>query len=345
MTDTRSHGGLVRSHKKFFIRYGVVVRRKDHVVFRHEYDARGRPVLVRFAVGTLGDTLAWFPYAVKFAEKHGCRMTIRMDPKISPLFAESYPHINFVGSELEEQDCAAKAYATYALYVFFGDDERNDCPVDYRQVGLHHIAAHILGVSTDEQVPLVTLPDTSRPIPEKYVCIATQASAQVKYWCNPNGWDEVVGFLKGRGYRVICLDRNSVWGCDPLWNRIPPGAEDETGERPLTERCRWLMHADLFIGTSSGLSWLAWTMKCPVVLVSGWTLSFTEFYTPYRVSNKAVCGGCWNDQRSSWSQDWVFCPKFKGTDRELECSKKISGQQVIDAVARCIADKRKRRKR
>ena len=35
----------------------------------HDYDAAGREVLIQFPIGTLGDILGWFPYAVRFAER------------------------------------------------------------------------------------------------------------------------------------------------------------------------------------------------------------------------------------------------------------------------------------
>src|ERR1700687_2784357 len=39
-----------------------------------------------------------------------------------------------------------------------------------------------------------------------YVCIAVQSTLQAKFWNNPTGWREVVAFLKGAGYRVLCID-------------------------------------------------------------------------------------------------------------------------------------------
>ena len=42
-------------------------------LFSHEYSAADREVLIQFPVGTLGDTMGWLPYAVKFKERHGCR--------------------------------------------------------------------------------------------------------------------------------------------------------------------------------------------------------------------------------------------------------------------------------
>ena len=65
------------------------------------------------------------------------------------------------------------------------------------------------------------------------------------------------GSLKGNSYPVVCIDRSPVHGTGQVWNHIPNGAEDETGERPLVERARWLRHASAFVGLSSGLSWLA----------------------------------------------------------------------------------------
>lgn len=61
------------------------------------------------------------------------------------------------------------------------------------------------------------------------------------------------------------------------WNHIPYGAEDFTGNLPLAERIALLRHADFFIGLGSGLSWLAWSCRIPVVLISGFSLPGYEF--------------------------------------------------------------------
>ena len=104
-----------------------------------------------------------------------------------------------------------------------------------------------------------------------------QSTTQSKYWNNPNGWREIVRFLKDAGYRVVCIDLKPTHGFGLVWNHIPNGAEDETGERPLQERARWLKHAEFFVGLSSGLSWLAWAVGTPVVMISGFTHPTNEF--------------------------------------------------------------------
>ena len=120
-----------------------------------------------------------------------------------------------------------------------------------------------------------------------------------------------------------------------IWNHIPNGAEDETGDRPLQERARWLKHAELFIGLSSGLSWLAWAMGKPVVLISGFTHPTNEFDTPYRVINYHACNSCWNDVRHRFDhKDFMYCPRHKDTPRQFECTRLITADQVKATLQR-----------
>jgi len=118
-----------------------------------------------------------------------------------------------------------------------------------------------------------------------------------------------------------------------VWNHIPPGAEDETGDQPLQERGRWLRHAEFFVGLSSGLSWLAWAAGTPVVLISGFTHPINEFETPYRVINYHVCNSCWNDPQHVFDHgDFLRCPRHKGTPRQFECTRAIGAGQVKAVV-------------
>ena len=55
-------------------------------MFTHDYSAANREVAIQFPIGTLGDTLGWLPYAIKFQEKHRCRLTCAMAEWLIPLF-------------------------------------------------------------------------------------------------------------------------------------------------------------------------------------------------------------------------------------------------------------------
>lgn len=328
--ETQLTAGTVASSKKYYVPFEIEVWSQGHAIFRHKLELMGRPVLVHLPVGTLGDTLGWFPYVAKFERKHRCKLTCVMAAPLIELFRETYPSIQFVTPDEVEPDAY---YASYNIGLFFTDDANVRQPSDFRHVGLHRTAAYILGVDPAEARPEIALPDDSRPIAEPYVCIGVQSTTQCKFWNNPTGWRELVAFLKAAGYRVICIDQKATHGSGMVWNHIPYGAEDMTGDRPLAERARWLKHAAFFVGLSSGLSWLAWAMRTPVAMISGFTHPTNEFDTPYRVINYHTCNSCWNDVRVQFDhKDFLWCPRHAGTPRQFECTRLITVDQVKHTI-------------
>ncbi|MGC2855821.1 autotransporter strand-loop-strand O-heptosyltransferase [Novispirillum sp. DQ9] len=327
--------GVVTSSKRYYIRGRVEVWRNGEIVLDHRYSPRDRPVLVEFAVGTLGDTLGWMPYAARFGRERGCQLTCSISPWMVPVFQSSYPDITFLSPD---QVAAEGFYASYRLGLYFDDADGVLQPCDFRLVGLHRTAAYILGVDPREEPPRVAVEEGGPPFPEPYVCIAVQSSTQCKYWNNPGGWRDVVSHLSGLGYRVVCIDQRPMHGQGIVWNHLPHGVEDQTGDRPLAERARWIRHADVFIGLSSGLSWLAWAVGTPVVMISGFTHPTNEFETPYRVINYHACNSCWNDPLVRFDHhDFLWCPRHKGTARQFECTGLITAQQVIATLHRVPA--------
>jgi autotransporter strand-loop-strand O-heptosyltransferase len=330
--ETQLKAGRVNSTKRYYVPIRIEIWQQNERVFVHEYSAGGRDVLIQFPVGTIGDTVGWLPYAIRFGELHHCRLTCAIGEKLIPLFRDAYPDVRFV---THEEVKAEQFYATYSIGLFFDDKDRVFQPCDFRYVGLHRTAGYILGVDPTEEPPRVALADDSRPIAERYICIAAQSTTQSKYWNNPAGWREIVAFLKQAGYRVICIDQKSIHGQGIIWNHIPYGAEDETGDRPLAERARWLKHAEFFVGLSSGLAWLAWAMGRPVVMISGFTHPLNEFATPYRVINYHTCNSCWNDPHHRFDhKDFLWCPRHKDTPRQFECTRLITVEQVKKTLQR-----------
>jgi len=328
--ETELKAGRVNSTKRYYVRFRIEAWQQGASVFAHDYSAAGREVLVQFPVGTLGDPLGWFPYAVKFKEQHKCALTCAMGDKLIALLKDAYPDITFVTHEEVKPE---RYYATYSIGLFFDDKDFVFQPTDFRHVGLHRTAGYILGVDPTEVAPTLALPDESRPISEPYVCIAAQSTTQSKYWNNPSGWREIIAFLKEAGYRVICIDQKPTHGTGLVWNHIPYGAEDQTGDHSLAERARWLRHAEFFIGLSSGLSWLAWAAGTKVVMISGFTLPNNEFETPYRVINYHACNGCWNDVRHRFDhKDFLWCPRHKDTPRQFECTRLITIDHVKQVI-------------
>ena len=341
--DAPANGVLCTSLKKYFINFRIEVYKKDDdkdkLIFVHDLDLRNKNVLIKFPTGILGDVLAWFPYAEEFRKKYNCNLYCALDKEMAELFKPAYKKINFISHD----DKVENVYASYYMGVFFPCDDRMHQPSDFRVRGLHKNAGMILGLDVGGEVPDVfvklTPKNKQRKIKEPYVCIAAQASAQAKYWNNGAGWLNVVKYLKQKGYRVLCIDRENVYARGSRFNIIPYGAEDFTGRIPLQERIDLLNHADFFIGLPSGLSWLAHGIGKPVIMISGFSLPFAEFYTPYRIINYHVCNGCWNDTRITFDHhDFEWCPRHKGTERQFECSRFITPEAVCKVIDKLMED-------
>ena len=325
ISDVRLH-----SLESYYINWHVELFLDGEKVFAHTFDAEGKVVLIYFPRIGIGDILAMLPYAEEFRRRNKCQVFVIMRNDLREIAAYLYPELLQTNQILINVN-----YATYRMTM-----PANIVPIwpaDVRIYPLGRIAEIALGVQKLSNKPRFepTMPPVTN---DPYVCISIQASAVRKGWFYPNGWDIVVNYLKSLGYRVFCIDRDAECKDDKLdlVNRKPDGAEDFTGNFSLLERANMIYYADFFIGLSSGLAWIANTVNCPVVMICGFSQNWSEFYTPYRVANRLVCNGCFNDIRYNYIVD--TCPRHKGTPREFECQKKISPRQVIDAIERLIID-------
>ena len=265
-----------------------------------------------------------------FQRAYNCRISCSVPQYLQELVRTYYPHIEIT------EELPYDTYATYYMAACI------NVPIaahwDSRAVPLVDVGHTILSDSkAGKPDKVVFKPTKPRQIQEPYVCIAVQASTTAKSWLYPGGWDIVVNHLKERGYRVICIDRDKE--CTNYGNtvKMPEGAEDFTGNIPLIERVNTIAYADFFIGIGSGLSWIAWSLNVPVVLISGISEPWAEFDTPYRVINSMVCHGCFNELRVDLAECYN-CKRYANTERQFECSKRISPNRVLQAIDRLISD-------
>ena len=299
-------------------------------MFAHKFDATGLLVHFNFLPSGMGDRFVLFPYMEEFRKKWRCRVSCEVEPYLQEIIQLYFP-------EVECSAAPPDSYATYFLAMGFNS---LFYPEEMRKVPMEKFGQQVFGLTHAEKI--IYRPTKPRQISEPYVCIAVQASSTIKSWLNPNGWPVVVDYLKHLGYRVLCIDKNVEQNDHGFTVRMPDGAENFTGDLPLSERVNLLAYAEFFIGLGSGLSWLAWAANCPVILISGITAYWFEFPTPYRIVNRLVCHGCHNDINIPWD-NFQYCPRHAGTDRAYECSRKISARQVISAIDQLLADKRAER--
>jgi autotransporter strand-loop-strand O-heptosyltransferase len=293
-------------------------------------DLKNKTVKIVLDSESFGDLLAWIGSVDEFQKKHQCKLSCVVFNKVMrEIFEKNYPNIKFLAVDVY----ADEFYARYRIGCFDDENSWTRIPTNARLLNLCSIANTILGITDIEYKPKVTFDSNKYKNKKKYVCIATQSTCQAKYWNNKGGWSAVVKYLKNQGYEVWCIDRYNSFGSKDNMNYMPEGCIDKTGDASFEERMAQIAGAKFFIGLSSGLSWLAWAVNTPVVMISGFTKAYNEFNTPYRVINENVCNGCWNDKDIKFDRsNWLWCPRNK----DFECSKQISTESVLEQVKKLI---------
>ena len=299
------------SLEKFFVHWAFALWLDGQFVFAHTFDPNNLRVHFNFLPSGMGDRIVLFPYMEEFRKKWHCKTSCTVEPYLQEIINLYFPQVK----------CCPPPADSYATY--FPAPGFNPCftPEEARIVPMEKLGQQIFGLQCAQKI--IYTPTKPRQIKEPYVCIAAQTSATVKDWLNPDGWNTVIDYLKSLGYRVLCIDKNREQSDHGFTVKMPEGAEDFTGNLPLSERINLLAYAEFFIGLPSGLSWLAWAANVPVILISGITPAWYEFNTPYRIINRLVCFGCHNDTKIKWG-DFAFCPHNKDTDRAYECPKNFS---------------------
>jgi autotransporter strand-loop-strand O-heptosyltransferase len=316
-------GGMwSKTNKKYFVEATCRIYENGTIVYDKKYDATGKNVCISLHSSSLGDTLAWLPYAEEFRKKHNCNLYV--STFINDLFIDQYPEINFIapGTRVEN------LYAFYPIGWFYKEAEEHDIdrnPIDFKSQPMQKSAADILGLEYREIKPLVNIPNIEK---KKRVGLGIHSTTQAKYWNNSTGWQEVTDYLKAKGYEVVIYSKE---GDGYMGNWYPKGV-DVFPAGPLNDLINDMVTCEFFIGIGSGLSWLAWSLNVPVVLISGFSDTYTEPASGVtRVINKQSCNSCFNRKRLN-AADWRWCPDHKDTDRMFECTKSITGQMVINAI-------------
>jgi len=271
----------------------------------------GKRVFIVFESKSLGDSIAWMPYCLAFQEKYKCHVVVSSFK--NELFESVYPELEFVGRGVVVHNIVAQV----ELGWFWEKDKE---PVHPATIPLQQAASNVLALDFEEIQPRIAFTPGERPINSKYICISTRSTAQCKHWYY---WPELIQALKDMGYRVIELSQEA----DDL------GAE-KLEDKSLNVAMNYLHHADIFIGLSSGISWLNWGIGKKTVMISNFTTPDHEFQSNcIRIVNMEVCNGCWNNPVFKFNKgDWNWCPEHEDTPRHFECHKSISMTTVLNTI-------------
>lgn len=325
--DVVGNGGWCKAYAQHYMPAEIKVTNNitGKTVFDYTLDLKDQTVVVEIDSYALGDTIAWFPYMAEFQKKHRCKLWAATGHNY--LFRDTYPELNF----LDPGQSLTNVNAWYMIAWGYNEDGSIDKfrnTSDPKSKPMQQTAADILGIPYRPIKPKLAFTPKERPTPQAYVCIANHSTSQAKYWNNPTGWQELVDYLKEQGYEVVLLSREA----DGHNGNFNPKGVIYPDSHDMQVIMNYLHHAEFFVGIGSGLSWLSWALNTPTVVISGFSEPYTEPADIRITAKPGKCSGCFNRVRLQNDGDWNWCPDHKGTPRQFECSKSITGQSVIQQI-------------
>ena len=294
-------------------------------------DLTNEKVLISLESKSIGDTLAWTPYAVEFAKKHNCKVVVSTFHNDWFQNLEAYKNLEWANPG----DIVKGIKAKYKIGWFRNKEglwkNKNLHPNQVNLLPLQQTATDILGLEFKELNYGINFYKKSRPIKGKYVVIAPQSTAGCKEWPY-SYWNVLSKLLTQAGYKVVCLTKDQF---------NIPNTINSWGQ-PFDVVANYMLHAEVFIGLSSGLAWFNWALGKRTVMINNFTSEEHEFQTKVtRVRNESVCNSCWVNPNFSFDAgDWDWCPIWKGTDKQHICQKSIQPNKVFTEVKKILNNKK-----
>jgi autotransporter strand-loop-strand O-heptosyltransferase len=313
---------------EYFIEWRIEVYEDGKLWKTYTYNAENKRVYIAFDSKALGDTMSWIPYIDEFRKKHNCQVIC--STFMNDLFVNEYSEIEFVAPGTGVDNL----YAMYCLGLFYKEDGSIDLyknPTDPKTQPMQKMCTDLLGLTYREVKPKIKHSKVEKPA-NKQVTIAIHGTAQTKYWNNPTGWQDVVDWLRGKGYEVKLVSKE---GDGYMGNSHPKGVT-QLANGPIGGVIDEMLKSEAFIGIGSGLSWLSWGLGVKTVLISGFSYKWAEMRDCVRIAApKGKCEGCFNRIKLDGG-DWNWCPDHKGTDRQFECTKTITSEMVITELQKFL---------
>jgi autotransporter strand-loop-strand O-heptosyltransferase len=287
-----------------------------------EFDLTNKRVLIGLESKSIGDTIAWTPYAVEFAKKHNCKVILSTFHNEWFKGLDTYKDIEFI-----EPGQSTECHVIYRIGWMRGESgkwDNLDCYPNYPQSQpLQKTASDILGLEFKEINYGINFTPKTKSTKTNYIVIAPESTTGCKEWPY-DSWVALSKMLRDLGYTVVTL---TIKPYDIKGNLNIHG-------KTLNESMDILHNAKLLVGLSSGLSWINWALGKQTIMISGFSQKDHEFLSNnVRIQNEHACNSCWANTNFTFDAgDWDWCPVWKGTDKQHICEKSISPLTVFNSL-------------
>jgi autotransporter strand-loop-strand O-heptosyltransferase len=317
-SHTMKNNHWVQCGRKYYTKWRIRVNGK----IVEELDLTGKRVLISFESKSIGDTIAWAPYAIEFQKKHKCQVVLST-------FHNSWfkNNPNYESIEFIEPGRSTNCHALYRVGWFMSEEGKwnklDSYPNYIQTLPLQQTATDILGLDYVERNYGIFFDVKERPFKNKYVVLAPESTAGCKEWTY-EGWCYLTDQLIKKGYEVVILTTKpySVKGAKCIYGKS------------LNDALNILYHSEFLVSPSSGMAWMNWGVGKHTVMISGFTPKHHEFQTNItRIINENACNSCWANTNFKFDPgDWDWCPVWKGTDKQHICEKSISPLTVFNSL-------------
>jgi len=315
--DTITNNMWTKCSRTYYTEWKI----KVNGIIIDEFNLVNKRVLICLDSKSIGDTLAWAPYAVEFAKKHNCKVILSTFHNYWFKELETYKDIEFLEPG-QSIGCDVK----YQIGWFRGDlgkwDKFEMYPNQVNLIPLQQTATDILGLDFKEINHGIDLKIGPRPKKKKYIVFGPQATSGCKEWTY-NNWKSLAKMLKQIGYDIVVITGSEY--------KISYGLN--LYGKSWDEVATYLHYAEAFIGLGSGLSWINWALGNHTYMINGFVKEGHEFTSNLTKITNDLCIKCWNDPVHVFdSSDWDWCPVYKGTELQHICQKSITPLQVFNIL-------------
>lgn len=290
--------------------------------------------LVTIQPVALGDNIGAMSVIEKYRKITGKKITVISE--FADILTKSYPELTILQKNRIRVDFSP-IDGTWTITTLNNEVTRftENIVTTYKfDVPLLEGFAKDFGITDISDIKIkVDNPGKERPIKGKYVCLGVHSTSQCKYWNYPGGWDELCKYFRKMNITPVCVEKHETFGVQGNFNELPSKALKKIG-LPFDEVLNYISHAEMFIGISSGLSWVAQGLGVPTVIISNVTSKDNEFVDDktLRIYDESVCHGCFHKYPFN-AGDWFWCPVYRDdNDRRFICSKAITPERVIKEI-------------